>query len=279
MSRGQRKNSAHPAPRAAGGALKAQAWVVLALPIGASSLVQPGAPQTGEAEGTRGVGAADRVGEFRAPQAPQLLCQGKGLAQVPGTAEAEGQRCGQPLTLEGDRPVIARDVLSGHPAGLQQQRHQSMGQLHVTAGVSPSSEGRGQGRPAARPEGEREAVSALAGKSQPRRDGGRDGGLGGGGGGAGAGAARRAGVSPGVSHRALRSPLGSWAREASSSVLGAGRLVCSRSTAKLQPSLQKSEQECQAERISFQPPGLFLTQTSCGIAPFTHLPTSGPPMV
>lgn len=222
MNGGQRKNSAHPAPRAAGGALKAQAWVVLALPIGASSLAQPDAPQTGEAEGTRGTGAADRVGEFQAPQAPQLLCQGKGLAQVPGTAEAEGQRCGQPLTLEGDRPVIAWDVLSGHPAGLQQQRHQSMGQLHITAGVSPSSEGRGQGGPAARPEGEREAVSALAGKSQPRRDGGRDGGLGGGGG-AGAGAARRAGVSLGVSHHALRSPLGSWAREASSSVLGASR--------------------------------------------------------
>lgn len=55
--------------------------------------------------------------------------------------------------------------------------------------------------------------------------------------------------------------------------------LLSRSTAKLQPSLRKSEQECPAERISFQPPGLFLTQTSYGIAPFTHLPTSGPPMV
>ena len=50
-----------------------------------------------------------------------------------------------PLTLEGDGPRGQGVVLSGGPAGLQQQGEQSAGQPHVTGGRVTMEQGPGAG--------------------------------------------------------------------------------------------------------------------------------------
>lgn len=61
---------------------------------------------------------------------------------VPGSWR-RGRRAAGLLTLEGDGPVVGREVLRGGPAGLQQQGQQSVGQPHGS-GLRVTIE-RGQG--------------------------------------------------------------------------------------------------------------------------------------